>query len=508
MYKATFESPIAILGFSCFLAMNSFSLWGFSFLPAIAFGPSAADCWTFPLAICNSLSFIVFAYLDKMRPVITQRIIFKGAVASLAIGAIFLIGFITTKLALPLIASACFIGIGTTCCFLCWMKSFSMADAPLAKFRLICGSVLSVAPYLLFPQTNQYALLCFVGILALVNLASLRFLLAIPIANMEPTLEKSKLGESKQGEQQHATSEPQSILQGTTLRRYRSSLLCVAMIGTVSPILQAACPFEEESLILEALMVHGSNVLAAATLAIVWFGLKRETTIKNTYGFIFPLLLTTFSLFPFTPSELQPLLLIVGSFGFSLFSIVMMTMCLDIAAKRNLRLIGVYSLFAAVTYTSRIVGQGVATIITSDPIPPDTQIILAAFVLLYCCSIVMFAIGRKTRLKARADVIEGNDVSATHAQPTTQIPAPDPLEHRCDEIARKYGLTPRQHEIMTLFAHGYDIPAIAKKLYISENTVRTHTKKLYLILNVHSKREIIELINKDDASIAPMQNGQ
>ena len=48
------------------------------------------------------------------------------------------------------------------------------------------------------------------------------------------------------------------------------------------------------------------------------------------------------------------------------------------------------------------------------------------------------------------------------------------------------------------FSHGYDIPSIAKRLFISENTVRTHTKKLYLVLDVHSKQEIISLIESVD----------
>ena len=49
--------------------------------------------------------------------------------------------------------------------------------------------------------------------------------------------------------------------------------------------------------------------------------------------------------------------------------------------------------------------------------------------------------------------------------------------------------------MFALLAHGYDIPTIAKKLYVSENTVRTHAKKIYATLEVQSKQEIIELSN-------------
>lgn len=56
---------------------------------------------------------------------------------------------------------------------------------------------------------------------------------------------------------------------------------------------------------------------------------------------------------------------------------------------------------------------------------------------------------------------------------------------------------------MQLFAHGYDIPSIAKRLFISENTVRTHAKKLYLVLDVHSKQEIIALIEATEIAPRP-----
>lgn len=49
--------------------------------------------------------------------------------------------------------------------------------------------------------------------------------------------------------------------------------------------------------------------------------------------------------------------------------------------------------------------------------------------------------------------------------------------------------------MLDLLAHGYDVPSIAKKLFISENTVRTHTKKVYTLLKVHSKQEIVDLVN-------------
>ena len=49
------------IGFACFLAMNSFSLWGFSFLPQFAFGESAQDSWSTPVSLSNIVAFFVYA---------------------------------------------------------------------------------------------------------------------------------------------------------------------------------------------------------------------------------------------------------------------------------------------------------------------------------------------------------------------------------------------------------------------------------------------------------------
>lgn len=61
---------------------------------------------------------------------------------------------------------------------------------------------------------------------------------------------------------------------------------------------------------------------------------------------------------------------------------------------------------------------------------------------------------------------------------------------------------------MLLFAHGYDIPSIAKKLFISENTVRTHAKSLTSPLDVHSKQEVIALIETTEIEPGPDRDRQ
>ena len=59
---------------------------------------------------------------------------------------------------------------------------------------------------------------------------------------------------------------------------------------------------------------------------------------------------------------------------------------------------------------------------------------------------------------------------------------------------RSHGLSTRETEVMELIARGNSMAAIAERLVISENTVRSHSKHIYAKLDVHSKQEILDLI--------------
>ena len=50
-----------------------------------------------------------------------------------------------------------------------------------------------------------------------------------------------------------------------------------------------------------------------------------------------------------------------------------------------------------------------------------------------------------------------------------------------------FGLTPREHEVLTLIAQGASDAGIADRLFLSPHTVQSHTKSLYRKLDVHSR---------------------
>jgi DNA-binding CsgD family transcriptional regulator len=68
---------------------------------------------------------------------------------------------------------------------------------------------------------------------------------------------------------------------------------------------------------------------------------------------------------------------------------------------------------------------------------------------------------------------------------------------RIDAIAGQYGLSLRQKEIMELLVKGRDSKYITEHFCISRSTAKTHVYNLYRKINIHSRQELLDLIEED-----------
>lgn len=66
-----------------------------------------------------------------------------------------------------------------------------------------------------------------------------------------------------------------------------------------------------------------------------------------------------------------------------------------------------------------------------------------------------------------------------------------------DALAQGFGLSARETDVFRCLAMGYDVPATAERLQVSKNTVRTHTRNVYAKLDVHSRQELIDLVDAE-----------
>lgn len=70
------------------------------------------------------------------------------------------------------------------------------------------------------------------------------------------------------------------------------------------------------------------------------------------------------------------------------------------------------------------------------------------------------------------------------------------MERRCVLVADRYGLSPRETEVLTLLSQGRSAPHIASQLYLSVGTVNMYLHKTYRKLGVHSKQEALDIVEK------------
>lgn len=66
---------------------------------------------------------------------------------------------------------------------------------------------------------------------------------------------------------------------------------------------------------------------------------------------------------------------------------------------------------------------------------------------------------------------------------------------RCEELAHLHHLSPREGELLPYLARGHSATYISQELCISLNTVKTHTRRVYGKLTIHTRDDLIALVN-------------
>lgn len=88
--------------------------------------------------------------------------------------------------------------------------------------------------------------------------------------------------------------------------------------------------------------------------------------------------------------------------------------------------------------------------------------------------------------------------AAATAQPAAEEPAHAPVKgrfmRRCDAVAKLFLLSARETEVLYLLAKGRSMNHIMEDLVISEGTAKTHINHVYKKLGVHSRHELLDLI--------------
>lgn len=79
------------------------------------------------------------------------------------------------------------------------------------------------------------------------------------------------------------------------------------------------------------------------------------------------------------------------------------------------------------------------------------------------------------------------------------------LTNICNYYAENKILTKRETEVLALILQGYNRKTVSEKLFITENTTKTHFSKIYEKLEVSGKKELKQKINENAAGILEIE---
>ncbi len=171
-------------------------------------------------------------------------------------------------------------------------------------------------------------------------------------------------------------------------------------------------------------------------------------------------------------------------------SILVMIIMSNMCYRYGIAAMWLFGIERAVRMAFNGAGRTAHDFLLSAPLGIDISYALPALV------IFLTVIGTMVLLSERnlADTW-GMNVEGAVGERMEQFVRADVIENRSHDLARDFGLTLREEEILSALAQRKRNPEIASELFISEQTVKTHVRNLYRKLGIHSRDELYALFD-------------
>lgn len=235
-------------------------------------------------------------------------------------------------------------------------------------------------------------------------------------------------------------------------------------------------------------LVIAANAAITKLIAIILFALVMHKTVDAGYSTLAKLT-STFSIASFS------LVLAFGSqslgasacmaTGYSILEVTLYLMIIDIALFSKTNLLKIASAFYIVDSAAYAIGE----LLAEGAILGMLEVRILSIVLIMLLAVTAIWIFQDKAINSFLWVANENP---------DQQEAQDELgfEKKVDIVAERYHLSPRETEVLKLFATGRSAAFIAELIFVTTNTVRTHVKHIYEKCGIHSRQELITLIEQ------------
>ncbi|MDR2587192.1 MAG: LuxR C-terminal-related transcriptional regulator [Coriobacteriales bacterium] len=511
----------ALGGFALLLALDAMLLWGgsFPFLPAEMQSWELLSNFYLLQSLAFGGTFLISMFTAYFLPWVTRRALVLVSAAPVSLGSLCLVAtlYLPDEAMLLVCISALLLGAGCASLLILWQRFFASLPAERGNRCLIIGTGLAALIYLILELALQLAQ-HFIPIAFSALLVPLVF---VPLGGLSLALAARSVDLAQPMFEDTPCHNKRVYL--NTVKTYATSALCVGCLGLASGIARALVLTDPSLGALVNIVAMLGALISSIALLVLWRQASFRFDVLSAFQVVFPFITTGFLLLPFFGLEFLYLFSGALYMAFVFSVMIMMIQCSQASRDFGINPQFIYGFFAAVVYVLQSFGFVLGTWSRGLEIRETVQsqhVLLIALAAVWVLALALFAARGKAndayaQLHASPSEIEflqEAGPAVADASPAVDVsavadvsPAEDEerktsdrrqgdLSRQCTLLRQHYLLSLREIEVVELVACGNSVASIADRLVVTENTVRTHMKRIYSKLAIHKRQELLDLL--------------
>ena len=443
-------------------------------LAAVMLGDGAFGLTPFPLLIAETLTYLVGGYLAYRFRAHSSRALYFICAAACALAMVALAsGILPNSLVMPL---QTVVYIALALLNLCWGVCFA-SFIPAVSTVLVAGAYLlwSTFSLLISLSTGTDAGTAMQAVLPVASV----LLLGCCLAKLDFSM--------------NAVEAPRSDAPARL-----SSFTKVSLVGSFAFSFLFGTMMQIDALMASEQFITSPEVqigIIAISLAVLLYAIKAKPSSSVVVMIIVPIVLATVLM---GRSLVTDQSFFTSGFPAVLFNFFGLFVWVVFAWEGHRSPLGGFVIYALGLGTMRLGllgGRGLAMALSSaGPLSPAVASALST-VSLWILFIGCLAIGLYVLKQQRTEQLLASPNAAASGAATEHLEdASDLFAARLAAVAEPAGLTSREQEILGLYAQGRSAVYIAEKLVLSNYTVKTHIRRAYAKLDVHSRQDLLDLL--------------
>jgi DNA-binding CsgD family transcriptional regulator len=195
-----------------------------------------------------------------------------------------------------------------------------------------------------------------------------------------------------------------------------------------------------------------------------------------------------------TGAPISTLLSNASNIGFDLF--ILMTLS-SICYRYQISALWMFGVVEAFASLATLAGWIFGDLFTAmNPVGSQGANITVALIVIALIALSILFFDDRIVSKAFGSEPIGKEVNRQFGEMSTVMTYYEEFVWRCGCLARRYGLTHREEEVLEMLASGFDIVRIEQDLFIANSTVKTHIRHIYEKTGVHTRSELRKLVEE------------